>query len=237
MNNILVLFPWQADADMVAYAREFVPADIDVTGLKQGCVTGNRSGMAYLVPNLLDTIIDAERQGYKAVVLVCHSDPGVQEARELVDIPVIGPTMVALHISLMLGHKVCILQPSLGGRLLTYQNVILYGFENRVVVRAINSSGTEADQAYKEYKVSKGKITGFTADILAECLKAIEEDGVDTITFGCGSIMWMKEIIQSELAKKGYKPTVVNPLPTAVEIARSLVNLRLTHSRLIYPKA
>ncbi len=45
----------------------------------------------------------------------------------------------------------------------------------------------------------------------------------------------MDKLLRSELLKKGYDIPVVNPLPVAVEVARALVNLKLTHSRITYP--
>ncbi len=237
--RILVLVPSVTTERTINRLREFLPSDVDVVGLREahgGGALERKSDMAFTLREELEAIVEAERQGYDAVVLECHADPGVQEVRELVDIPVIGPTMVALHISFMLGYRVCILKPTMVGRLMTQQNIRLYGFDNRAVVRGSNLPIEEAIANYDEYKASGSKITPFITDMLTECVKAIEEDKCDVITFGCGGIIWMKEVIQSELAKKGYTPTVVNPLPTAVEVARVFVNLRLTHSRITYPK-
>src|SRR4030042_4398268 len=39
---------------------------------------------------MLENVIQAERTGWDAVVLGCFNEPGLHEAREIVDIPVLG---------------------------------------------------------------------------------------------------------------------------------------------------
>jgi allantoin racemase len=41
--------------------------------------------------SLFESIMVSEEQGYDAVIVGCLYDPGVRVARELVDIPVVGP--------------------------------------------------------------------------------------------------------------------------------------------------
>jgi hypothetical protein len=103
-------------------------------------------------------------------------------------------------------------------------------------MRGIDYSPDKAIQAYEEYKASGREVIPFVRDIVAECVKAIEEDHCDVISFVCTALIWTKEPIERELAKKGYRPTVVQGLPTAVELARALVHLKLTHTRLAYRK-
>ena len=242
--KILAVLPFYCDESIIKFFEKFVPGDlagdVDVVGLSREEAgsdwTGERiSDIAYSVPGFLNCVMDAEKRGYDAVINVCHADRGIQEARELVDIPVLGSLMVAMHISTILGHRLCIIKPTLLGRLETELNIRGYGFEGRVVVRGIKSSAEGAFYAYQEYK-AKGKLTPFVSDIVTECIKAIEEDRVDVITFGCGVLVWMKEVIDKELAKKGYIATVVNPFPAALEMARTLVKLKLTHNKIVYPK-
>jgi allantoin racemase len=54
---------------------------------------------------LIEGIIEAEKQGYDAVIIGCGNDPGLIEAREAVDIPVIGVTEAAMFLACTLGHK------------------------------------------------------------------------------------------------------------------------------------
>ena len=52
-----------------------------------------------------ERVIEAQREGFDAVVTTCTLDAGVREARELVDIPVIAPAETSLHYASLLGNK------------------------------------------------------------------------------------------------------------------------------------
>jgi allantoin racemase len=234
--RIQLIHPWIVDSNLIAYEREFVPEDIDIVGLKEGPLGQCRSDMARNLPPLLDAIVDAQKQGCDAVVVACFGDTGIEVVRELVDIPVLGPGNVGLHVALTLGHKVCMLHPEyerIGG--ISRENIELYGLRDRVVVRGSSRSVPDAIQAYLDYK-EKGEITPFITEMVDVCINSIKQDDADVIVLGCGGVMWMKRVLEMELKKKGYDLTVINPMPVAVEMARMLVKLKLTHSRVGYPR-
>lgn len=233
--KILQIVPWVADEGLLAYERSFVPKDVDVIGLKEGSLGECRSDLARNLPLLVDTIQKAEKQGYNAVVLSCFADPGVEIARELVSIPVLGPLNVGLHVSQMIGHRTLLLFPEYARiQCLQKENVIIYGLQERVVARGTYRSVPEALKAYEDYKVT-GKVNPFITEIVDISEKSIREIDIDVIVLGCGGMKWMKGVLESELAKRGYGITVINPLPLVVEMARVLVNLKLCHSKVGYP--
>ncbi|MCW3991487.1 MAG: aspartate/glutamate racemase family protein [Candidatus Bathyarchaeota archaeon] len=53
----------------------------------------------------------AERNGYDAVVVTCMMDPGVEAAKEALDIPVVGPGEAARQIAPILGKQVMKIYP------------------------------------------------------------------------------------------------------------------------------
>lgn len=53
----------------------------------------------------------AEKNGYDAVVVGCMMDPGVNAAREAVNIPVVGPKEVCMNIASMVGNNPKIILP------------------------------------------------------------------------------------------------------------------------------
>lgn len=231
--RIKVIIPFIAPDETLAFIKDFLPEDVEVSGLEGLPVAETKSDTAYALPQLLETIKAAEKAGYDAVVLTCHGDPGVQEARELVNIPVLGPLMVGIHMSSMLGHRFCILTPSQEIRRWQLQNLRAYGFEGKGSVRAIAYSAEKSMDEYNRYKRT-GK-SALIDEAVSECIKAIEQDDVTVITFGCGGLIWTRDGIKQGLKEKGYDVEVVNPLPTAVELARAMVNLGVSHSRLFYP--
>jgi allantoin racemase len=235
MARIQLINPLVVDEAMVAYQREFVPDDVDIVGLKKG-LRGSMSNMDRNLSDLFDMITSAETQGYDAVVVALFSDLGVEAARELVTIPVLGPLNVGLHVAQMLGHKTLMLSTAYVrfGRFYSRDKIANYGLQDRVVVRGTYRSAPQAIQAYQDYRDTRN-VSPFIGEILDICVKSVKEDDVDMIVLGCGGLMWMKELIKEELDKRGYGITVINPLSVTIEMARTLVDLKLGHSRLSYP--
>jgi len=60
---------------------------------------------AVAVPGIIARVRQAEREGVDAVIINCMGDPGLDVAREVVSIPVIGPCEASMHLAAMLGHK------------------------------------------------------------------------------------------------------------------------------------
>jgi allantoin racemase len=60
---------------------------------------------AIITPHIVERIIEAENCGYDGVFVACSFDPGVREAREVVDIPVVGAAVPAVFLARQLGQK------------------------------------------------------------------------------------------------------------------------------------
>jgi allantoin racemase len=56
--------------------------------------------------DIVQRMVEAEAEGADAVMVACSGDPGVTEARTLLDIPVIGPMEAAIHLSAQYGKKI-----------------------------------------------------------------------------------------------------------------------------------
>ena len=63
------------------------------------------------VPGLLEGVARAEKDGFDAAIVGCFGDPGVDAARELATIPIIGPCEASLAASVPLGHQASIITP------------------------------------------------------------------------------------------------------------------------------
>src|SRR5690606_5915420 len=53
---------------------------------------------------IVENIMAAEREGYDAVAISCFVDPGLEEARSVVDIPVVSSLETALLVSSTIGR-------------------------------------------------------------------------------------------------------------------------------------
>lgn len=73
--------------------KQYVGADVE---LHMECLTKNKIEIdsaldaALAAPEIITMAINAEKQGYDAVVLYCFSDPALDACRESLNIPVIG---------------------------------------------------------------------------------------------------------------------------------------------------
>ena len=64
-------------------------------------------------PEVLRLVKEAEEEGCDAVIIWCGGDPALDAARELVDIPVIGPGESMRLLASMLGKKPCRITPDI----------------------------------------------------------------------------------------------------------------------------
>jgi Asp/Glu/hydantoin racemase len=93
---------------------------------------------AFAYPTLLNKVdvveqfLDLEREGVDAVFVACSGDPGVQEARSLLHIPVVGPMEAAMSLACSYGWRfgiVTVEDPSWASYM--DQLVHTYGFSSR----------------------------------------------------------------------------------------------------------
>ena len=64
---------------------------------------------ALSIPSTLDMIMQCENEGYDAAIIGCFGDPGLEAARELVSMPVVGPCESSMLLAASLGHKYSVL--------------------------------------------------------------------------------------------------------------------------------
>jgi len=86
--------PWSSiaadvEADLARLARPGVELTYRVTGDGPAEIHNAHDARA-AAPFVVTTIARAADEGFDAVIVDCTADPGVAEARELVDIPVVG---------------------------------------------------------------------------------------------------------------------------------------------------
>jgi allantoin racemase len=80
-----------------------------------------------------DRCAQAEREGYDAVIMHCCSDPGLEEARRRVSIPVIGPGEATLRAGAILGRRIGMTVPGTDSVAHHSEQVQQLGLADRVV--------------------------------------------------------------------------------------------------------
>lgn len=183
---------------------------------------------ALATPDVLRLIVEAERDGVDAVVIDCMDDPGMEAARELVSIPVVGPSQAAMHLASILGHRFSIVT------ILDERSVV--PFENQASRYGL--ADTLASVRWVEIPVLglHEDTDRMVRDLITESVAAVERDGAHAVIFGCTGMMGCAAQVRSGLAEAGHHGVpVIDPTPAAVRLAEALVDLGLTHSKRTYP--
>jgi len=181
---------------------------------------------ALAIPGVLSKVRTAEAEGMDAVVLDCMADPGLDPARELASIPVIGPAQAAMHLAAMLAHRFSVITVLEQGIPRVHRQILRYGLAGKVAsVRATNIPVLEMGED-RERVIQV---------LIEESAKAVREDGAHIIVPGCTEMIGMAPEVQEGLAEQGCEVPVIDPPAVAVKLAEGLVDMGLAHSKRTYP--
>ena len=102
-----------------ARARKVARPGVEVhfQGVPQGAYGGNTPADAVIYPyfmslhvqHILDNALLAEAEGYDVFAVGSVQDPGLEEARSVLDIPVVGYGEAAMHFACLLGSRFVVL--------------------------------------------------------------------------------------------------------------------------------
>lgn len=198
---------------LVPYAAS--GTEVDVIHL-----TGVPANIDYFYPKHLmeiaicQKVVELERDGYDAVVVGCCYDPGVRVARELVDIPVVGPLEAAINHASYFGHRYTVVTDHRKARPALEDLVRLYGGENCRAVRAVDWYVTDMIK----------DPSAIADDAAAMCLRALAEDEAEVIILGCTIIAGC---LEQEIMTTGRHRDlpILNPNLFALKAAETLADL------------
>lgn len=202
--------------------------EISVTLLDRGPASiESRYDETIATPDIVRKIVEAEKDGVDAVIIDCMADPGLEAAREMVSIPVIGPAETAMHIASILGHRFSVitvldqLAPLFDG------HAVKTGLVERLAsVRAVNIPVLELVDTERLVRA-----------LVEQSAKAVREDGAHVIVFGCTGMIGLAGDVESGLEEQGIADVpVIDPAVLAVKIAEVLVDTGLSHSKRTYPR-
>ncbi|KXF83238.1 aspartate/glutamate racemase family protein [Enterovibrio coralii] len=190
----------------------------------------SRADLTVNAPFVLEKIVQAEKDGYDGIFVTDMDMCGVEAARELVKIPVIGGFRPSFFTAMALGQSVSILTVS---DVVKLQNEHIRAFgvtENLASILPLEKSVEELKSPSPEA----------TAKIFEELFElgcvAIERDGADCIMFGCTGFTDFAASLSARLSARfdQYIP-VMDPNCVAITFLIGLVNNSLSHSGITYP--
>ena len=172
---------------------------------------------AYAMPPTLELVKRANREGYQAVILACFSDPALEPAKEISQIPVVGIEESTLHMAAMLGARFCVVTPSQHRIPSKRTHVHKHGLDYFLAsIRSLDLSVAETDADPEKTK----------RRVLEVAQKAVEEDGAEVIILGCAGMAGYAQEIEKKLKVK-----VLDPSSVALKMAEAMADLGLTHSK------
>jgi allantoin racemase len=171
---------------------------------------------AFAVPGLLAEIAKGEKAGVDAAIIACFDDTGLDAARTLADIPVIGICEAALATTAFIAQRFTIVTTMERSRLPLEHLVYRYGMAGRCKVRAADipvlSLEDPASNAGERLR--------------AEISIALQEDRAEAIILGCAGMADLTAELRSE-----FGVPVVDGVAAAVKQAEALVALGLSTAK------
>jgi len=171
---------------------------------------------ALAVPGLLQAIRQGEQEGAEAAIIACFDDTGLDAARSMASIPVIGICEAAVATASFIAQRFTVVTTMERSRLPVEALVQRYGMGARAKVRAA------------KVPVLSLEDPGSTARnrICREIERALREDRAEAIVLGCAGMADLPQQLQAE-----FNIPVVDGVAAAVKQAESLVTLGLSTAK------
>jgi allantoin racemase len=171
---------------------------------------------ALAAPGLLAEIAAGERDGAQAAVIACFDDTGLDAARAMAGIPILGICEAALSLVAFLAQRFTVVTTLERSRVPVEALVHRYGMGARCRVRAADFPVLSLEDP----------ASGATAKLRREIAAAITEDRAEAIVLGCAGMADLARRLQAEVGLP-----VVDGVAAAVKQAEALVALGLSTSK------
>jgi allantoin racemase len=158
-------------------------------------------------------------QGFDAFIPWCAGDPGVVSGRERIDVPVVGPFQSACALANLLGYRFSVIGPNTDMRIV----------RNRVRNIGLEQSLASIRVLHKPVLELRKDLDATRALINAEVGRCLRDDGGDAVVLACMALYGFSETLQDAPLP------VIDPATAALQMAETIVSMRLRHSRSAYP--
>lgn len=170
----------------------------------------------FAVPGMLAEIARGERAGANAVVIACFDDTGLDAARALANIPVIGICEAAVSATAFIAQRFTVVTTMERSRLPLEHLVHRYGMSARAKVRAADISVLSLEDPQSNARDR----------LRSEIAIALREDKAEAIVLGCAGMA----DLTAELRREFGVP-VVDGVAAAVKAAEGLVAMGLSTAK------
>ncbi|MES0022636.1 MULTISPECIES: aspartate/glutamate racemase family protein [unclassified Mesorhizobium] len=171
---------------------------------------------ALAVPGLLMEIAAGERAGAQAAIIACFDDTGLDAARAMASIPVIGICEAALSVASYIAQRFTVVTTTERSRVPVEGLVQRYGMAGRARVRAADIPVLSLEDA----------ASGAVEKLRAEIARAIAQDRAEAIVLGCAGMADLAHRLQQE-----FDLPVIDGVGAALKQAEALIALGLSTSK------
>jgi Asp/Glu/hydantoin racemase len=178
---------------------------------------------------------------YDAVITQAGIEPGFLAARTVTTLPVAYPVHSALHLASLIGEKCCVLTTTDAQSQIVRRNAQLYGLSHKLTsVRYVSRSSTYTMALVRKYpkaeRLNSPEVKEFADSIVNQFVRAIEDEGVDTVIIGSPHQQCFLDEVRQGLDAAGYgEIRLIGAFAAAVEMAKAMVNMKLSHAPRAYP--
>ncbi|NGP18831.1 aspartate/glutamate racemase family protein [Devosia aurantiaca] len=222
MTTIAVINP-NTTASMTATiahaARLVAGADTEIVPITSSMGPASIEGYydeAFAVPGLLYELTLAERDGAQAAIIACFDDTGLDAARAMLSIPVIGICEAAMVTAAFIAKRFTVVTTMERSRVPIEELAHRYGMAARARIRAADVPVLSLEDPNSDARQK----------LRAEIGRAIADDRAEAIVLGCAG---MADLVKSFSAEFGLP--VIDGVGAAVKHAEALVALGLRTSK------
>jgi allantoin racemase len=203
---------------MVRTAAEVVAEGTQVSGLTATYGPASIEGYydeVFAIPPMLE-LLGEHRNNIDGVVIGCFDDTGVDAARTMVDLPVIGICQAAMQAATVLAGSFSVIT-TLGRSIPALEHLALkYGFERHCrKVRACEVPVLELEDESSDAR----------ALLRNEVAQALAHDGAESIVLGCAGMAHFAAELSEE-----FQVPVVEGVTTGIKTIEGLASLGLKTS-------
>jgi len=232
--RICVLAPVATDAfntRLLESIKPVIPPDVEVEvrNITQGhnCIENRTDWLQNGYP-VVELAKSLEQEGFHGIWLSDFDMCGVEAAREVIDIPIIGGFPTSAFSALALSGRFSIITVLQSTLAMQREHVLTYGLQDSFAsIKAIDCPVDQLDNL----DIVIGK--AFQA-----ALEAIRNDGAQSLLLGCTGFVGVAAKVSEllEEALQTYVP-VIDPNQAGFSFLVSLVRMKVRPSRLCYSKA
>ena len=173
---------------------------------------------------IIEAFIGADREGFDAGVVHCFGDPGIREARAVVEMPLFGPAESAMHFACQIGRQFAVIGTNMPGQLQQLsEQVRQHGLEQRLIPDGIRFDDEPFAEVFPKWMANPQLCADSVARVAERCVA----DGADVIVLGCaGTCALCSKVGFNKLEVGAQAVPIVDSVMVATKMAEMAVDVR-----------